>query len=288
VTLQSSDDVVVADVMTAMPDRDFAANRARGRIALAVAATSSVTRRRRVHESGSLRVRFPGPPAPELEAVIVNTAGGLTGGDAFAIDIAVEQDARLVVGTAAAEKIYRSLGPPATVDIAIKVDAGAALDWLPQETILFDQAALHRRIAVDLAETARLCLVESLVFGRTGMGEAVEQGRVSDCWRIRRNGRLIYAEGTRLSGDISRTLAEPAVADGGVAIATALVVPADAAAADAIHAISGEFRGEVGVSAWNGHALLRFCARDGAILRHDVARALAVLRAAPLPRLWIN
>jgi urease accessory protein len=274
--------------MTAIADRDLTAIRARGRISLAVEAVAGVTRRRRVHESGSLRVRFPGPAADELEAVTVNTGGGMTGGDAFELDVSVGENARLLVTGTAAEKIYRSLGPPVTVNVKISVAAGGALTWLPQETILFDRAALHRRIDVDLAKDARFVLVEPLVFGRTGMGESVQHGELHDHWRVRQNGKLIYAEGNRLVGRIAESLDEKAVAKGGVAIATALIVPGDEAITDAIHTMSGEFRGEVGVSAWNGRALLRFCARDGAALRHDIARALQAFRAAPLPRVWIN
>ena len=163
-----------------------------------------------------------------------------------------------------------------------------ALTWLPQETILFDQAVLHRRIAVDLADDARLVLFEPIVFGRTGMGEAVRSGALFDNWRVRHNGRLVYAEGTRLRGPIAEDLDELAVAKGGVAVATALIVPGDETLIDDVHALTSAFRGEVGASAWNGRAVLRFCARDGASLRHDITCALRVIRTAPLPRLWIN
>ena len=273
---------------TARADRDLIAIRARGRIALAVEDASGITRRKRVHESGSLRVRFPNPHAGELEAVTVNTGGGMTGGDAFDIGVAVGANAQLVVTSTAAEKIYRSLGPPATVNVKIGVAAGGALAWLPQETILFDGAVLRRRIEVDLAGDARLVMIEPLVFGRTGMGESVRHGELRDHWRVRQDGRLIYAEGTRLGGPIADALGETAVANGAVAVATALIVPGDETIANAVHAMSGEFHGEAGVSAWGGRALVRFCARDGAALRHDIARALQTFRAAPLPRVWIN
>ena len=269
-------------------DQDLTAIRARGRIGLEVENVAGITRRRRVHESGSLRVRFPGAPAAELEAVTINTGGGMTGGDAFDIEVAVGENARLVVTTTAAEKIYRSLGPPVTVNVKLRVAAGGTLAWLPQETILFDRAPLHRRIEVDLADNAQLVLIEPLVFGRTGMGEAVRNGALHDTWRVRQNGRLIYAEGTQLSGHIEQSLGESAVANGGVGIATALVVPGDETRTDAVHAMGGEFRGEVGVSTWNGRTVLRFCARDGAALRHDIICALGTIRAAPLPRNWTN
>jgi urease accessory protein len=266
----------------------FAANRARGRVDLAVDGRAGVSRRTRVHESGSLRVRFPRTGARELEAVLVNTAGGMAGGDGFNINVAVGEQARLVVTTTAAEKVYRSLGPDTTVDVKIDVADGAMLSWLPQETILFDRARLVRRIEVDLAETARVVLAEALVFGRTGMGEAVEQGCLIDQWRVRRAGRLIHAEGVRLDGTISEKLAQPAIAKGAVAIATVLLVPGDDAVVAAVRVGADRFRGELGASSWNGIAVVRLCAADGAALRHDLMQVLAALNVPPLPRLWVG
>ena len=121
----------------------FAANRAVGAVKFDVALVDGVTRRRQLHESGSLRVRFPSPEAQGLSAVFVNTAGGIAGGDRFDIDIAAGEGARLTVTTAAAEKIYRAQGPAAQLNIALKAAAGSHLAWLPQETILFDQARVH-------------------------------------------------------------------------------------------------------------------------------------------------
>src|SRR5262245_45674733 len=120
--------------------RTFAANRARGSLALAVETRAGLTRRARVQEQGPLRVRCPGPPTGELEAVIVNTAGGIAGGDRCKLAIDVAAGARLVVTTAAAEKVYRTLGPASIIDVALAVGSGGSLFWLPQETILFDRA----------------------------------------------------------------------------------------------------------------------------------------------------
>src|SRR6266851_5003916 len=140
----------------------FAANRARGSISLAVAATASATRRTRTREDGSLRVRFPNACAGAPEAVLVNTAGGLTGGDRFAIDLALDAGAQLTVTTAAAEKIYRSLGPDACVDVSATLKDGAELTWLPQETILFDRARLARTITIALAPSAKLLVAATI------------------------------------------------------------------------------------------------------------------------------
>jgi urease accessory protein len=273
-----------------VPDQaeTFAANRAVGKIALAVRAAGGVTRRARVHEQGSLRLRCPNATGDELEAVIVNTAGGMAGGDRFSVEVAAGEGARLVVTTAAAEKVYRTLGPDTLVDATFKVAAGASLAWLPQETILFDRARLSRAIEVDLTDDARLVLAEAVVFGRSGMGEAVTEGALSDRWRIRRDGRLMHAEAMRLDGGIAEKLARPAVASGGVAVATVLAVPGDDAAVAAVRALGESFRGEVGASAWHGFAVVRLCANDGAALRHDLVAVLAALRGAALPRLWVN
>jgi urease accessory protein len=264
----------------------FAANRAEGRIAFTVAVRQGATRRTRVDERGSLRVRFPNHAGPELEAVLVNTGGGMTGGDRFDIDIAAGPDARLLFGTTAAEKIYRSLGPATTVAVKLAVAAGATLRWLPQETILFDRARLSRRIDVEMEEGATLLLAESVVFGRSAMGESVESGALADRWRIRVGGKLVFAESVNLDGAISTALAEPAVAAGGCAIATVLIVPGGEHHVAAVRAAA--VFGEVGISCWNGIAVARLCARDGAILRHDLAAVLAALATGPLPKLWVN
>jgi urease accessory protein len=273
----------VADVA-----RTFAANRAVGGIALAVRASAGATRRSRVREDGALRVRCPGPASGELEAVIVNTAGGVAGGDRFTLDVTVEPRARLVVTTAAAEKVYRTLAPDATIDVRLNVAAAASLAWLPQETILFDRARLKRTIDIDLAEDARLVLAEAIVFGRAGMGETVDDSFLLDRWRLRRGGRLIHAEALRLDGAVATRLARRAVAEGGIAVATVLVVPGDEGTAAGVRALRDRLRGEVGVSAWNGLAVVRLCAADGEALRHDLVAVLAAVRGASLPRLWLN
>jgi urease accessory protein len=275
----------VTGASAAKIDAIFAANRAVGEVTLAVKSVNGKTRRARVHEAGSLRVRCPGAPAAELEAVLINTAGGVAGGDRFALDITAGEGARLVVTTAAAEKVYRTLGPHATNDVKADVAAGATLAWLPQETILFDRARLSRSIEVDLAVDARLFLAEAVMFGRSGMGEAVQEGALTDRWRVRRAGKLLYAETVRLDGAIAARLALPAVAKGGVAIATVLAVPGDDGMVVAVRAL--EFEGEVGASAWNGVAAVRLCANDGAALRRDLVHVMTALRGS-LPRLWTN
>jgi urease accessory protein len=277
--------------MASAPRRNeiFAANRAVGRIALAVADGPDGSRRTRVHEAGSLRVRFPnGNRQAALDAVLVNTAGGMTGGDRFGIDIHVGAGARLTVTTAAAEKVYRSLGPDTHIGVKLEVGPGAKLAWLPQETILFDQVRLRRTIDVELARDAGLLLVEAAVFGRSAMGERVESGHFFDRWRVRVSGELIFAETVRLDGAIAQRLAQNVIANGGIAVASVLKIPGDEAAVAAVGAMQPAFAGEVGASAWNGLAVARLVAADGAGLRRDLVKVLSAFGAEPLPRLWLN
>ena len=271
----------------AIESRTFAANRANGVAALEVALRAGATRRLRVGESGSLRLRFPSHAGPDLEAVAINTAGGIAGGDRFTFDVTVGEGASLTLTSASAEKVYRSLGDDAEVTVALNVGPRGRLSWLPRETILFDNARLARTIDVELAGDASLLLVESVMFGRRDMGETVRSGRISDRWRVRRAGRLVYAESLALDGDMTARLNRTAVASGGVATATLLVTPADDGFLDALRASEG-LRGEMGASSFNGLTVARFVAPDGDSLRHDLTVALRLVLAGPLPRLWLN
>jgi len=266
----------------------FAANRAQGAVKFGVHLQDGVVRRGSLYESGSLRVRFPSPEAEGLSGVFVNTAGGIAGGDRFDIDIATGEGTRLTLTTAAAEKVYRAPGPAAQLNIALKAEARSHLAWLPQETILFDRARISRRFDIDLAEDASLLLCEIVVFGRSAMGEKMLHGEFVDRWRMRRGGRLVFAETVRLDDDIGEKLRQPAVANGGVAIGTALIVPGDQALVERIREAADAFGGEVGISAWNGFAMARFCAQDAARLRADMMTVLGRAAASALPRLWLN
>ena len=263
----------------------FAANRSSGRLALTVAAADGVTRRKRVYEDGPLRARFPNYDGMALEMVMVNTAGGIAGGDTHDLDISAGEGASLTITTAAAEKVYRAIDTAAKISVKLSAASGARLVWVPQETILFDRARLNRRIDIDLEGNASILVAESVYFGRMAMGEAIDEGSFTDRWRLRRDGKLVFAETLRLDGAISQKLAESAVAAGGVAIATVLIAPADDAMVERVRALT--FCGEAGISAWNGLAVARLCAKDGAMLRRDLGAVLAAI-GTPLPRLWLN
>ena len=267
--------------------KTFAANRATGGVMLRVRADGRRTRRSQIHEHGSLRARFPNASEDLLEAVIINTAGGMTGGDNFSIQIALGPGSKILAGTAAAEKIYRSTGPDATVALSIDAASGSRCFWLPQETILFNRARLSRRVDINLADDASLVMAEAIVFGRAAMGEAVSEGRLFDRWRVRRANQLIFAESIRLEGAIAEKLGRPAIAAGAIAIATILIVPGDDAKVMTVRALANRFIGEVGISSWNGIALARLCAHEDDALRRDLRMLLTSL-GTPVPRLWLQ
>jgi urease accessory protein len=270
----------------------FAANRAEGHVSLAVAARRGGTGRSRVAEGGSLRVRFPAACAGAQEAVLVNTAGGIAGGDRLRVEVTLEESAKLVVTTAAAEKVYRTDGPQASLAVTATLAADAELTWLPQETILFGHARLARTVDIAMAPTARLLFAETVVFGRSAMGETVRDGHFADRWRVRRDGKLVFAENFRLDGAIADRLGEAAVAAGHVALGTVLMAPGDDAAVAAVRAVGAQFRGDAGISSWGsfrgGIALARLAAPNCAALRHDLVILLSALGLRPLPRLWLN
>jgi urease accessory protein len=270
----------------AKSEQIFAANRAVSRVAVKIDVADGASRPARVREEGSLRVRFPRASPEELEAVLVNTAGGIAGGDDIEVRFAAGRETRTVVTGAAAEKIYRSLGADARIRVKLEVAGNASLAWLPQETILFDRARAERSIEVDLVAGANLLVGEAVIFGRAGMREFVECGFFLDRWRVRREGRLLFADAVRLDSAIAKTLAAPACGNGAMAIATVLIVPGNEELVRSVR--EQAFSGEIGVSAWNGLALARLVAETGAAFRQDLTKLLMRLCGGRLPRLWTN
>lgn len=267
--------------------------RAEGRLALSFRVRGGRTVIGRFEQAGCLRARLPRPERGALAgAVTMNTAGGIASGDRLATSAAWEAGAAATVSAAAAERVYRARPGEvaALVRTRLDVGAGGVAEWLPQETILFDGARLDRMLSVTLAEDAAFLAVEALVFGRTARGEAMRGGLVRDGVEITRGGRLVHADSVRLEGDIAAVLARPAVASGGVAVASVIRAgPAGEAARDRLrHAFSGLAGAEAGASLRDGLVLGRIVARDGASLRRAVLAALAALRQdRPVPRVWL-
>ncbi|SDU40877.1 urease accessory protein UreD [Stappia sp. ES.058] len=264
--------------------------RVTGRARVRFEKAGGTVRLRDLDQSGSAKVRIPKTHGDAPLAVFLNTAGGLTGGDSLEYEAGVGEDAQAVITTQAAERIYRSQDGPAQVQGLIRVDSGGLVEWLPQETILFDKAALTRALAVDLEGDARLLAVESVVLGREAMGEDVHAVSFRDRWRIRRNGQLVFADETRISGDATDILSGSATAAGGRAFATLVDCRKDAEteidrARDALAGIRREGL-NAGVSARTGLLIFRLVAENGQILRAGLMALLEMWRGARLPRTW--
>jgi urease accessory protein len=255
--------------------------RAAGALRLVVAHTDAGTAAEDIAESGPLRVRFPRLREDRLEAILINTAGGIAGGDRLDFSVETRQDASLAITSQAAEKIYRSNGLTSRISVSLKAESGSELFWLPQETILFDRARIEREIEAEVAADASLAICEAIVLGRDAMGEKVERGLLRDRWHIRRGGKLIFADALSLDGDVKATLLRAATLNGRIAMATMICVsPAAEQKLDAVReALAGEGV-EAGASAFDGMLVARILAEDSIALR---AAVLSALEAAGTP-----
>jgi len=237
-----------------------------------------------LRQDGSLKALFPKVRGAALDAVFLNTAGGLTGGDRMTYDLAVGADAHMVVSSQAAERAYRAQpGQVAQSDVKIDVANGGRIDWLPQETILYDHAALARRMDVDMASDASALLVEPMIFGRVAMGECVRALHLQDEWRVHRDGQLIFADAIRMIGDAQALMHRTAVAAGAGAMATVLFAAADAS----VHAAQIDLPVTSGKNLIADDVLLiRLLAADGFALRQQLIPVIEALTGTPIPRVW--
>lgn len=237
--------------------------------------------------SGSLKCLFPRCNGPDLEAVLVNTAGGITGGDRFEIAAEAAADSALTLTTQAAERVYRAQpGEVGQLTTVLRVGRDARLQWLPQETILFNGSALSRQIRVDLDPGANLLLAEPLISGRTEMGETVTDARFRDCVDIRREGQPLFLDRTVFAGDIAAHLDRPHVAAG--ARATALIVYVSVQAGPRLARLREMLPETAGASLIGTDMLVaRFLAADGYALRQALVPALTFLSDAELPKCWM-
>ena len=273
---------IVQSAVPLVPDYVRASGGVRVRFGASAGRTQAIERA----ESGGYRVRFP-RMAETCEAVLINTGGGMAGGDRMKAEIALAANAAVVVTTQAAEKIYRSQGAPTEICIDLNLASGSRLDWLAQEIILFSGSRWGRQLSADIAADASLTIAESIVFGRVAMDEIVDRGSCHDRWRVRRDGKLVFAEDMRLDGNPAGLLAAKASGNGARALATVLHIAPDAEQrVDEARDLLAGASSECGASAWNGMLLMRLLSRDPQALRADLVRFLESFRHASMPRAW--
>jgi urease accessory protein len=242
------------------------------------------------------RALFPCPELADLtQVVLLTTSGGLTGGDRIRVDVELGDGAQACTTTQAAEKIYRALptDEPVSIQTGFRLGAGAWGEWLAQETILFADARLRRRFEAELAPSARLLAVESFVLGRIARDERFDRGLLQDSWRIRRDGRLIWADGIHLDGDVAALRAAPFGFGTGVAYATVVYVAPDANRY--IHEVRRVLKchGDIGTATtFDGLLVVRLIADDVISLRSAVVAVAGGIRhwaaglPARMPQVW--
>jgi urease accessory protein len=200
-------------------DKDL--QRAEGSCRIVLGGSEKGTRVMDVYQKSPIRVLFPRTPGAAVEeAVLINTAGGIAGGDRLECSVTALDNSSIAVTSQAAEKIYRALDEPARIKTILNASDAAKLAWLPQETIVFNRARIRRETEIELSSGAELLALEWLVLGRAAHGENMDRGRITDSWRIKKNGRLIWAESFRVADEVFPHLSRKALLSDCDAVAT--------------------------------------------------------------------
>ena len=280
---------------SAVSASDLALQRSRGRAVLRFEARDGGSALVERYSRAPMRILTPRPANGVPEAVLANLAGGIAGGDRCEVGVAAGPGAEAVVSGQAAEKVYRAIDAPAEWVTRLTLGPGAALEWLPQETILFDGARLNRRIEVDMAGDARLLAVETLVFGRAAHGERMVDGGLADRWRIDRDGRPVWRDALRIGGGAFGPAAASEAGLRGARVSATLIYAAPDAP-DRLEELRGLLAGLsafAGASAVRGLVAVRFLAREGGTFKRELAALLGLFRAsafgrpALVPRVWL-
>ncbi len=268
----------------------IAPQRAWGKGRLVAKPFAGRTRLSEFYQEGCAKIRLPDTFDATMEAVLINSSGGLTGGDHMEWEFSAGEGTHLTLTTQACEKVYKASAGTAAVKAKISVGAGATVHWLPQETILFDRASLSRRLDVDIADGGEFLAVEAILLGRKAMGEVMRTGLFQDCWRIRKGGLLLHAENLRLNDDIAALTREAATLGGNVAFATLFYSGMNCEQqVESLRALIGGSHG--GIShyhvAGQDKLIARLVAADGFALRKILIPVISHLRkGASVPKVW--
>lgn len=231
-----------------------------------------------------MKVAFP-RSAQAVEGIMVNTSGGLTGGDRFETSALAGTDSQLVLTTQAAERAYRSAGGTARVTTRLTVQENAVLHWLPQEFIVYDGSSVARRLVVDLEPSSECVLVEPIVFGRAAMREKVTVASLSETILVRRNHEAVFRDRIELTGNIAEQLARSAIAMSMTAVAT--VIYHGARAEGLLNKLRDVLPAAGGVSLLpSGLLVLRLLAQDSFLLRRSLIAVLELVTGNQLPKSW--
>ena len=241
------------------------------------------------YASAPVRILTPSIQGGIPEAVLANTSGGIAGGDTSHIDILVAQNAQALVTGQAAEKIYRSIDMPASIRTVIKIEDGSTLEYLPQESILFDGAKLNRAVNISLGARSCLLLSEMFVLGRWAMNEDFTRGIFLDRWSIDVAGQPIWREGLRIEGGLSSLSSSLGFAN---ARALATIFYAGANAAEVLGLARDVIGPMGGATIVRGMLVVRMLGNEAGMLKQQLSEIISIIRAAALgrpaevPRVW--
>ena len=256
--------------------------RAHGQIALSLCGDKL----EELYQLGCAKLMLPKTYGEMTEAVMLNTAGGITGGDSLIVKIQVENGA-VVATTQTAERLYRSITEPAKIEITLRAYNAATLHWLPQETIIFDGAELDRTVCLDMSADSKCLLAETIVMGREAMGEDIRGCHFTDNWRLYREGQLFHAESLRLTERVAEIMAAPAGGNGARLLSTILYVGFDAEQmAGLLSSVVETCSSKCAVSCWNDRLVIRLMSPHPRFARADIKELLCALSGQPLPRVW--
>ncbi len=242
-------------------DKDLQRAEGSGRIVLS--GSDKGTRVLDVFQQAPIRIMFPRTVDGTLEeAVLVNTAGGIAGGDRLETGVTALGNASIAVTSQAAEKVYRALNEPARITTRLKASEVAKLAWLPQETIVFDRGRLRRETDIELSSTAELLALEWLVLGRAAHGEEMSGGQITDSWRVKKDGRLIWADSFRVTDEIFPHLYRKALLSNCRAVATLIYFgPALAARLEFLRDVVRSLECRCAATSVGGLIIVRFAAK---------------------------
>jgi urease accessory protein len=271
--------------MVRLSDRELQRSQGSGR--LVVSGSDRGTRIIDVCERSPIRIMFPKINNAIEEAVLINTGGGIAGGDCLQYDVTALPNASITLTTQAAEKVYRALDEPARVSTILNVHENAKLAWLPQETIIFNKARLHRQMDVQLYGSAELIALEWLVLGRAAHGEQVSSGNITDSWRVKKDDRLIWADSFRIADDVYPHVREKALISHCIALGTLIYSGTDVdARLEIFRRISAAMQCRCAVTAVAGLMIARFAAKEALELRNGLRAFLQ--QSFRVPKMWLS
>ena len=273
-------------------DGDGQLQRACGKAYIALSGEGRDVRIDELYQTSPCRILLPRIDGfDQAEIVLVNSSGGIAGGDQLDYGVKVLGTATTLATTQASEKVYGAIDSDARLATTLSIGDGATLEWLPQQTIAFEGARLRRRTEINVEGSGRLLALDWLVMGRRASGEIISRGSLRDDWRVRRDGKLVWADAFQLAGDVDRLAARPAALNGNHAIATIIYVAQDSSERlNLARDLIGE--SDAGATVVGGILVARFLAQDGLHLYRRVSAFLEEFRAQLLelrpwpPRLW--